>query len=120
MIDRQRFSAKALFFVLSLLMCNFSLAQGSYTGRSGEPGEVVENPSAMAMTGDLLVVRPVMFTITILGGAMWLVSLPFSAAGGNVKQAGETLVITPAKHTFYRCLGCSNAGYRDDVESDAN
>ena len=119
MIDKQRFSAKALFLVLSLLLCNISLAQGSNVSRSGDAGEVVENPSAMAMTGDLLIVRPVMFTVTVVGAAMWLVSLPFSAVGGNAKQAGETLVVTPAKHTFYRCLGCSNAGYRSDVESKA-
>ena len=119
MIDKQRFSAKALFFILSIMLSHFSFAQDSYSSRSGEPGEVVENPSAMAMTGDLLIVRPVMFTVTVVGAAMWLVSLPFTAAGGNVKQSGETLVVTPAKHTFWRCLGCSNAGYRTDVESRA-
>ena len=113
MIDKQRFSATALLLILTLLFSNLGFAQS--ISRTSDAGEVVENPSAMAMTGDLLVVRPVMFTITVLGSAMWLVSLPFSAAGGNVKQAGETLVVTPARHTFYRCLGCSNDGYRQDV-----
>jgi len=118
-IDKQRFSAKALLLVLSLLLCNLTVAQGSYVGRTSDAGEVVENPSGMAMTGDLLIVRPVMFTITVVGAAMWLVSLPFTAAGGNIKQAGDTLVVTPAKHTFYRCLGCTNAGYREDLEDQA-
>lgn len=118
MIDKQRFSANAIVLIVTLLLSNFSLAQEAYSGRGGV-GEVEENPSALAMSGDLLIVRPVMFTVTVVGAALWLVSLPFSAAGGNIKQAGETLVAKPALNTFVRCLGCTQTGYRKDVESEA-
>jgi len=43
---------------------------------------------------------------TGVGTGMFLVSLPFSALGGNVEEAANTLVIRPAWQTFVRCLGC--------------
>lgn len=72
------------------------------------------SPSAMAMAGDMLIGRPLLFTATVLGSAIWLVALPFTAAGGNVKDSGQKLVVWPAKNTFVRCLGCPTAGYKQD------
>ena len=77
-----------------------------------------EEPSAMAMTGDVLVARPVGLVITILGAAAFIVSLPFSAAGGNVSEAADTLVVGPARETFVRCLGCRSAGRRQAPPSE--
>lgn len=74
-------------------------------------GAVSEEPSALAMGTDLLVIRPVMLATTVVGSAVWLVSLPFSAAGGNMMQAADTLVVGPGKATFVRCLGCTGDGY---------
>jgi hypothetical protein len=42
---------------------------------------------------------------------VFVVSLPFTAAGGSVKEAGRGLVVGPAKETFVRCLGCPSSGY---------
>ena len=78
-----------------------------------QPGEVVqEDPSAMAMTVDLLLVRPVMMLGTFTTSLLWAVSSPFAAAGGNLDQSTKTLVIDPAKATFVRCLGCVGDGYK--------
>ncbi|MBK79475.1 MAG: hypothetical protein CMQ43_00955 [Gammaproteobacteria bacterium] len=77
-----------------------------------------EEPSAMAMTGDVLVARPVGLVITTLGAAAFIVSLPFSAAGGNVSEAADTLVVGPARETFVRCLGCRSAGRRQAPPSE--
>lgn len=74
----------------------------------------LNDPSALAMTGDLVVARPLLLTMTVVGTAAYIVSLPFSLAGGNAKQAGETLVVGPAKATFVRCLGCTRSGYRKE------
>ncbi|MFU8814280.1 MAG: hypothetical protein ACNA7W_02980 [Pseudomonadales bacterium] len=71
---------------------------------------VESHPSAGAMTADLLVARPLGIVATTLGTAFFVVSLPFSAAGGNVDQAAQALVIGPARETFVRCLGCRSAG----------
>ena len=77
-----------------------------------------EEPSAMAMTGDVLVARPVGLVITTLGAAAFIVSLPFSAAGGNVSEAADTLVVGPARETFVRCLGCRSVGRRQAPPSE--
>ncbi|TVP54259.1 MAG: hypothetical protein EA349_11975 [Halomonadaceae bacterium] len=71
---------------------------------------VKEEPSAMAMVGDALLVRPAMLAVTVVGSVVYTVSLPFSLAGGNAEQAGHTLVVGPAKTTFIRCLGCTMPG----------
>lgn len=69
-----------------------------------------DEPSMFSMTGDLLVARPVGAAITALGAAVFVVSLPFTALGGNVRQAADTLVVAPGRETFVRCLGCINSG----------
>lgn len=76
----------------------------------------IEEPSAAAMALDLVLVRPVMLGLTVLGTAAFIVSLPFSAAGGNVKQVADVLVVGPVESTFIRCLGCTSSGYQHDVE----
>lgn len=77
---------------------------------SGWSQTVEEKPSAMAMTGDALFVRPVMLVTTLLGAGVFLVSSPFSALGGNVGEAWEVLVEGPFETTFVRCLGCTMNG----------
>jgi hypothetical protein len=104
-------SSKALILTLSLLLCSVSFAQNSNSSNR----VVKEDPSALAMTTDLVLVRPVMFTVTAVGSVLWLISAPFAAAGGNLKQTGNTLVLKPAMNTFVRCLGCTQAGYSHDV-----
>lgn len=64
------------------------------------------DPSALRMTGDLFVARPFMLGATLIGSAVFVLGLPFHALGGNTGQAANTLVIEPAKNTFFRCLGC--------------
>lgn len=76
---------------------------------------VEENPSAVAMSADLVLARPLLLGATVVGSVVYLVSLPFSLAGGNAKEAGKTLVVGPAKATFVRCLGCTRSGYKKDV-----
>lgn len=85
----------------------------------GYANTVEESPSALAMTGDALLVRPALLATTILGTAVYIVSLPFSLLGGNAEEAGETLVVGPARATFVRCLGCTQPGRKDDTVQQA-
>ena len=71
---------------------------------------VDESPSAGAMVADAVLARPVLLAFTVVGTGLYVVTLPFSLAGGNADQAAEQLVIGPAKSTFVRCLGCTNSG----------
>lgn len=77
-----------------------------------------DEPSAAAMAGDLIIARPLGIVATTLGAAAFVVSLPFSAAGGNVEQAADMLVVGPARETFVRCLGCRSAGRYQKPRAD--
>lgn len=57
------------------------------------------------MVVDAVLVRPLGLCAVILGVGLFVISLPFSALGKNVKEAGQKLVVAPAKFTFTRPLG---------------
>jgi hypothetical protein len=84
----------------------------SLTGIFAMPAQAAreDDPSAAAMTADVLIARPLGLVATVLGSAVFVVSLPFSAAGGNVGQAADALVMGPVRETFVRCLGCRSEG----------
>lgn len=92
----------AALMAVALLAPSVSFAKG-----------VDELPSAGAMVADAVVARPVLLGFTVVGTALYLVTLPFSWAGGNADEAAEQLVIGPAKSTFVRCLGCINSGRQE-------
>jgi hypothetical protein len=68
----------------------------------------IDEPSAAAMTADLLLVRPLSFGATLLGTAVFLVGLPVIAASNSTQQAAEKLIEDPMKYTFQRPLGQSS------------
>ncbi|BBP62129.1 multidrug transporter [Pseudomonas sp. St316] len=78
---------------------------------SGDPRYTIQNPPAFAMLGDLLIARPLLLAATVIGTGAFVVSLPFTALGGGVGDAGKALVVDPAKATFVRCLGCIGEGF---------
>lgn len=77
---------------------------------TGWSNTVDEVPSPLAMTGDAIFVRPVMIGVTILGAAVFIVSSPFAALGGNIDDSWDQLVSKPFETTFQRCLGCTMNG----------
>jgi len=95
---------RALAITAALLIC-----QPAWSAESNPHG-----PSGLDMAADLIIGRPVLLATTIVGSAIWLVALPFSALGGNVEESTEALVIGPAKATFVRCLGCSSNAYEGE------
>ena len=74
------------------------------TALAENPTQVIE-PSAESMAVDLIVLRPLGIISLAAGTALYVVSLPFSALGGNTDQAKEKLVRDPAEFTFSRKLG---------------
>ncbi|WP_137885961.1 multidrug transporter [Pseudomonas sp. 2FE] len=81
---------------------------------SGDPTYVVEAPPAYSMIGDLLIARPLLIGATAIGVVAFVVSLPFTALGGNVGEAAQELIAVPGKEAFVRCLGCTTSGYKQD------
>lgn len=104
-----------IFMVLSTALL-LSMPQWALAAQSSSV--VLEKPTALAMTGDLVIARPALLAVTIVGTAVFLVSLPFSLLGGNAGEAGKTLVVGPAENTFVRCLGCTRPGYKQEVKDD--
>lgn len=91
--------AMVLLLIITLVFIPFgtsALAGGQTTDE--------ENNGAL-MVADLLLVRPLGIVATVLGCAVYVVSLPFAAIGGNTKQASQKLVKEPAAFTFTRPLG---------------
>ena len=96
----------------ALLLATLLVAQPGWAQSS-----IDERPNAFAMAGDLVVARPIGLVLTAVGGAAFLVSLPFTALAGSVAESAETLVLGPAETTFIRCLGCIEPGYSyKDIE----
>jgi hypothetical protein len=81
---------------------------------SGDPHYTVEAPKAFSMVGDLVIARPLLIAATVIGAGVFVVTLPFSAGGGNIGEAGKALVVEPGKAAFVRCLGCTTSGYKKD------
>jgi len=86
----------------SLADDNEEIASGS-----GDPVYQVQSPPAYSMIADLIIARPFLIAATAIGAAVFVVSLPFTALGGNVKDAGRALVLSPGRSAFVRCLGCT-------------
>ncbi|MDD1008833.1 multidrug transporter [Pseudomonas shahriarae] len=94
----------------ALLLCTSLAVQATETG-SGDPRYTIQNPPAYAMLGDLLIARPLLVVATVIGAGAFVVSLPFTALGGGIGEAGQALVVDPARSAFVRCLGCVGEGF---------
>ena len=75
------------------------------TAALAESQTMNDDLSAGAMAADLLLIRPLGIVATVVGTAIFIVALPFSALGGNTKEASQKLVVDPVKFTFKRALG---------------
>jgi len=91
---------------LAALMIVFSLVFVSSASAAAAVTEAnAEQISAEKMMADALLVRPIAIVATLVGTAAFIVSLPFSALGGNTRDAGRKLVVKPATFAFKRPLG---------------
>lgn len=109
---------RLLALVMSFVMASMSLPAFANDAMSDDPA--YDRPGFFAMTLDLALVRPLTLVGTVAGTAVFIASLPFSILGGNTAEAGNALVVTPAKTTFLRCLGCTpaqDASY-DELKKD--
>ena len=111
------FRATALGLILTTGLAALPLsASANDEGGSGAPSYRVVAPAGYAMVGDLLIARPLLVAGPVIGTAAFLVSLPFSALGGNVKESADALVAAPAREAFARCLGCTSSAKPYDPE----
>jgi hypothetical protein len=99
-MSRKLKNIAAVLLICLMFGVNVASASGGRTSTGGYDDE-----AAVRMAADALVVRPVGIAATVLGGVLFIVSLPFSAIGGNTGEAYQRLVADPARFTFTRKLG---------------
>ena len=97
----QTFAKKTLVTLMVVVFVVTAMASSSFAQAIIKDDEI----STENMVADALIVRPLGIVATILGAGLFVISLPFSALGKNVKEAGQKLVVAPAKFTFTRPLG---------------
>ena len=90
--------------MIILLIACLALIPFGYSAIAQDQSLYEEN-SAEQMFVDFLLLRPLGIAVTAVGTVMFIVSLPFSASGGNVKEVFLKMVAEPAKFTFARPLG---------------
>ena len=94
-----------IFKSMIILMTVFALIMVPCASCFAQDVEKDDNVVAGQMAGDALVARPLGLCATIIGGALFVVSLPFSLLGGNTEEAFNYLLVDPFKFTFTRPLG---------------
>ena len=98
-MNKIRKQSMALLIIITLVFIPFGTSALA-------TGQTVDNENSGAlMTADLILARPLGIVATVLGCAVFIVSLPFSALGGNTKEASKKLIKEPASFTFVRPLG---------------
>ena len=65
----------------------------------------IDKPGTFNTMIDATIYRPFGLAMTIGGFGIFVISLPFSALGGNVSSSFDSLVKDPARFTFKRPLG---------------
>ena len=86
--------------LLITIICVLSLLLSTST-----PAFASGDTDVTSVAVDVVVARPVTFAMTILGSALFVVSLPIAATSGCVDKTAKALVVAPAKDTFTRPLG---------------
>jgi hypothetical protein len=95
---------KPLYKMVALIVMT-AFIMGPVWAPAQEWTDAVEPRTAEKMVVDALVVRPLGILGTVAGTLVFVVSLPFSALGGNTDSAFQKLVAEPAAYTFKRPLG---------------
>jgi hypothetical protein len=107
-------STAAVLALTSGLLALPTQAEVVQQNTSGDPLYTVEAPKGYAMIGDLVIARPMLICATAIGAAAFVVSLPFTALGGNVGEAAQSLVVEPGREAFVRCLGCTSSDHQQN------
>jgi len=99
MKKRQKITIVVLIAWLAFFFC-----QGQ-TVLAQERIKALDDDKAGYMMGDLVVMRPLGIAATAVGTVFYVLSLPFSLAGGNEPEVRQKLMADPAEYTFTRPLG---------------
>ena len=98
---------KIMAYTLTAVLCSTGLMLSGPAGASEYDRDYLDSdgPHGADMLGDLVIVRPATAGVTVIGTAIWIVSLPFTLLGGNSGEAWDEMVAEPFVYTFSRPLG---------------
>lgn len=97
-----------MFLILVLLAVTTPAAaqDAAKPNEADEANETLEAPDAAGMMLlDAFMLRPLGLAATVLGTAVFVVTIPFSLPTRSADDAAKVLVVKPAKYTFARPLG---------------
>ena len=100
----RRMNGKLMSYFVAIMLAITSIVYVTGANAAYNDQEA-EKPTAGTMLADTVMVRPLTLVGTAVGAVTFVVTLPFSALGGNIGEAGRILVVDPAKYTFVRPLG---------------
>ena len=61
--------------------------------------------NSLDVVADIAIVRPGCLLVTILGSAVFVITLPIAATSKSIHATANTLVVRPAAATFTRPVG---------------
>jgi hypothetical protein len=85
--------------------CACAIGIASICSSSAAPS----SPSTVVKVADAVIVRPISFASTVVGSALFTLSLPVTAPMKKTKPVADMLVVKPAQATFKRPLGDMDA-----------
>lgn len=91
--------------ILSTLMITLLILSFNSLAFAVDQHGMSSKPSPGAIVADVLVLRPLGFAGTVLGGAAFIVSLPVTVPSHKVNSAAKFLVEEPFNYTFERPIG---------------
>jgi hypothetical protein len=91
-----------ILLIAGMIVCSFGPVAGAQNEFRRFP---TEKRSSESMVFDLALIRPLGIVGVAVGTGAFILSLPFSALGGNTCEAFERLMADPARYTFKRPLG---------------
>jgi hypothetical protein len=98
---------KIVAYTLAATLCSTGLAlSGPATAADYDRSYLdSDGPNGGDMLGDLVIVRPAIAGVTVIGVVVWIVSSPFTLIGGNAGESWGEMVAEPFAYTFSRPLG---------------
>jgi hypothetical protein len=89
-----------------VVFLSVSLVLFSLVGQAAAQAEIeAREPGGERMAYDAVVLRPLGLCGTVVGAALFVVTLPFTALTGTVDKASEKMVVAPYEFTFKRPVG---------------
>jgi hypothetical protein len=85
--------------IIVMIFCAVFLAASTPSSSAFDDG------SFEAVAADAIVVRPFTFLATVLGSALFVVTLPVAAISKSTSDTAEALVLRPGRMTFTRPMG---------------